>query len=276
MDELLSQLARRVQSKYYGKFRGLVVSNDDPEQLGRVQLKVPSVLGDQTTSWALPCVPFGGSRDTGWFAVPEVGAQLWVEFEEGDLRRPIWTGTFWQKPDDVPPDARKASASTRMLQTPSGHILQFDDEPDVERIRLHHRGGAELTIDENGTVAIKDQAGSVLTLDADAREVSLVDSHGNAVALSSSGIKIEDVHRNSIELAPAGVKISAAAQIVLDAPVVMLGGSGGEPLLKGSTFLSLFNTHVHLSSAPGAPTSPPAPPTPAAGPTALSTSVLTK
>ena len=44
-DDLISDLARRVRDKYYGKYRGFVASNKDPAQLGRLQLRIPSVLG---------------------------------------------------------------------------------------------------------------------------------------------------------------------------------------------------------------------------------------
>lgn len=101
MEELLQQLTRQVQNKYYGKYRGFVVDNSDPEQLGRIRLRVPSILGDSVTGWALPCLPFGGLADQGFFMVPEASSQVWVEFEEGELSHPIWTGTFWQS-GDVP------------------------------------------------------------------------------------------------------------------------------------------------------------------------------
>ena len=166
-DDLITDLARRVRDKYYGKYRGFVASNKDPAQLGRLQLRIPSVLGTDVTDWALPCLPFGGTAGVGWFAIPEQDAQVWVEFEEGELRRPIWVGTFWQASGDAPADAQKTPPTTRLLQTPAGHILQFDDEDSKERIRLHHAGGAELLIDENGTIAITDQAGNTITLDAD-------------------------------------------------------------------------------------------------------------
>jgi uncharacterized protein involved in type VI secretion and phage assembly len=272
-DALLADLAARARSKYYGKYRGFVMDADDPEQLGRVKLQIPSLLGDQITGWALPCVPFGGSPNVGWFAIPEVGAQVWIEFEEGDLRRPIWTGTFWRRQGDAPKDAQKSPPTTRLLQTPSGHVLQLDDASGAERIRLHHAAGAELVIDERGTITVTDRAGNALKLDADASEISLVDANGNAATLGASGIKLEDAHRNAIELGASGVTIRSASQIVLDANVVMLGGAGGEPLLKGSSFLTLFATHVHTASGPGAPTSPPIP---QGEPTTLSTAVQTR
>ncbi|HEX4962817.1 MAG TPA: phage baseplate assembly protein V [Thermoanaerobaculia bacterium] len=80
--------------KYFGKYRGKVANNVDPLQQGRLQVEVPKVLGDNTLSWAMPCVPFAGPG-VGFFALPPVGANLWVEFEEGDIDYPIWSGCFW-------------------------------------------------------------------------------------------------------------------------------------------------------------------------------------
>jgi uncharacterized protein involved in type VI secretion and phage assembly len=277
MDEtLLADVARRLQSKYYGKYRGFVVDNADPDQRGRLRVRVPSLLGDQVLDWALPCVPYGGSPGLGWFFIPDVDAQIWVEFEEGDLRRPIWTGTFWQQPGDVPKDAQKTPPTTRILQTTTGHILRFDDEVDHEQIRLQHAGGTELVMDERGSITLTDKEGNVLSLDADAKKITLADTNRNVVTLGSSGVKIEDGNQNSVELAAKGVTITSVSQIVLDSPLVFLGGSGGEPVIKGLSFLTTFATHVHTASGPGSPTSPPMPPSAQSANSSLSTAVLTK
>jgi uncharacterized protein involved in type VI secretion and phage assembly len=272
-DQLLTDLARKAQDKYYGKYRGFVASNEDPDQLGRLQLRIPSVLGTAVTDWALPCLPFGGTAGLGWFVIPEQHAQVWVEFEEGELRRPIWVGTFWQKAEDIPEDARKTPPTTRLLQTPSGHLLQLDDEEGSEQLRLHHAGGAELLIDANGTITITDQARNTITLDADQGQISIVDSNHNAITMSATGVTIEDGNDNAIAMAASGVTISSAGQIVLDAKVVQLGGVGGEPVIKGASFLTLFATHVHTAATPGSPTTPPIP---QGESTTLSTTVLTK
>jgi hypothetical protein len=81
-------------SEYFGKYRGTVSNNIDPMQRGRVQVKVPAVLGDGSLSWAEPCVPYAGDQ-VGFFAVPPVGANVWVEFEAGDPDHPILAGCFW-------------------------------------------------------------------------------------------------------------------------------------------------------------------------------------
>jgi hypothetical protein len=60
----------------------------------RIQVSVPAVLGDGSLSWAMPSVPYAGPG-VGWFAVPPVGASVWVEFEGGNPDYPIWSGCFW-------------------------------------------------------------------------------------------------------------------------------------------------------------------------------------
>jgi uncharacterized protein involved in type VI secretion and phage assembly len=272
-DDMVTRLARDAQERHYGKYRGFVASNRDPDHLGRLKLTIPSLLGDQVTDWALPCLPFGGTAGLGWFMIPEKDAQVWVEFEEGKLRRPIWVGTFWQKSGSAPADAQKTPPTTRLLQTPAGHVLQFDDEDGNKAVRLHHAGGAELLIDKNGTIKITDQAGNAITLDAGQKQVSIADTNNNVITMSGTGVKIADGSDNTIELAASGVTISSAGQIVLDAKVVQLGGAGGEPVIKGTSFLNLFATHVHTAAAPGSPTTPP---TPQGESTTLSTTVLTK
>lgn len=80
----------------YGKFRGLVVDTVDPERLGRVQVKVPTVSGDLAL-WATPCVPYRPAPP-GPFDVPPIGSEVWVEFEAGDPEHPIWTGCSGPSP----------------------------------------------------------------------------------------------------------------------------------------------------------------------------------
>ena len=209
MEDLLVQVAKRVQTKYFGKYRGFVVDNADPMHIGRLKLKVPSVLGTTELDWALPCLPFGGLADHGLFSVPEPDAQVWVEFEEGELSQPIWTGTFWQKADESPAEAQLDPPTTRVFKTPAGHLLQFDDEADKEKVLLHHVSGAELSIDEKGIVVLTDAAGSTITLDADAEEVVVAEASGNTLSMTSSGITVEDANGNKIEMASGGIKVVA-------------------------------------------------------------------
>ena len=93
-------------SRFYGKYRGKVENNIDPMQQGRVQVSVPAVLGDTTLAWAMPCAPFGGSG-VGFFTVPPVGANVWVEFEGGDTDYPILAGCAFTVPPGKPQPCMK-------------------------------------------------------------------------------------------------------------------------------------------------------------------------
>ena len=269
MQDLLQKIAHRVQNTYYGKYRGFVADNNDPEHRARLRLTVPSVLGEEVTGWALPCMPFGGLADQGQFTVPEPGAQVWVEFEEGELAHPIWTGVFWQVDGDAPVALEGDAPSKRAIKTPSGHFLEFEDKDGGEYIHLEHKLGAALDIDKNGTVALTDANGASLTLDADAGEVVLKDANGNSLTMNSSGTTVEDSNGNKIEMAAAGITVKGN-QIVLNGSQVMLGGQGGEPVIKGQSFLTLFATHIHPTSV-----GPSGPPVPQGEMSTLSSKVMT-
>jgi hypothetical protein len=111
-------------SQFFGKYRGKVANNIDPLQLGRVQVTVPAVLGDGSLSWAMPCAPYGGAG-VGFFAVPPVGANIWVEFEAGDSDYPIWSGCFWGV-GEVP--AQPALPQMKVWKT-DGITLTLSDIP---------------------------------------------------------------------------------------------------------------------------------------------------
>jgi len=130
------------QTPFWGKYRGVVVNVDDPLGLGRVQAMVPDVLGAETSQWALPALPFAGLAH-GLFLIPEIGDQVWIEFEKGDSNAPIWTGaslTF----GDVPAFPLQ---TTRALVTRQGHRILIDEA--ANRIELHHPGGAQVALSQD-------------------------------------------------------------------------------------------------------------------------------
>jgi uncharacterized protein involved in type VI secretion and phage assembly len=258
-----------IDERRYGKYRAFVIDNEDPEKRGRLRLHIPSALGDAETGWALPCFPFGGGPSYGWFAVPDVQAQVWAEFEEGDINRPIWTGVFWQDGNDAPPGAAKTPPTTRIFQTPSGHIMQFDDEKDKESFRLFHPSGTEVSIDKDGNLVLLDTSGANVTLHAGDKKIIIEDANRNQLIMDSSGVSVADANGNKIEMAASGVTIKAQ-QAVIQGAQVMLGGQGGESLIKGMSFMTFFNTHTHGTGV--GPSSPPVVPM---TPAQLSTKVTT-
>ena len=134
----------------------------------------------------------------------------------------------------------------------------FEDADGEESITLRHAGGAEVNIDANGTITTTDGANSSITMDAEAPSITVNDANGNTLTTDSSGTVITDASGNSIEMAASGITVKAT-KITLDGQMVEVGGAGGEPIIKGQSFLTLFATHVHTCTAPGAPSSPPIP-----------------
>jgi uncharacterized protein involved in type VI secretion and phage assembly len=133
------------QTPYYGKFRGVVTDNADPNNLGRVRAKVPDVLGDQESGWAMPSVPYAG-KQVGLFLIPEEKTSVWIEFEHGDPDYPIWSGCFWAT-GEVP--ATPASADKKVLKTAAGTIT-LDDTAGAQSITIETTKQLKIKMDQQG------------------------------------------------------------------------------------------------------------------------------
>jgi uncharacterized protein involved in type VI secretion and phage assembly len=153
------------EGPFFGKYRATVDSNADPYRLGRIRAIVPAVTGkDEPSTWALPCLPAAGSG-MGLFTVPAEGAGVWIEYEGGDLRYPIWVGGYWTEtevPALVPPGAPPAAAFT--LQTSNGNGLVISDTPGPDGgILIKSAAGAKISIGDEG-ITIDNGQGAVITL----------------------------------------------------------------------------------------------------------------
>lgn len=254
--QLLKETTQIQARRYYGKYRGFVTDNKDPEGRGRIRLQIPTVLGDVTSQWALPCFPFGGAKNLGFFAVPPVDAQVLVEFLEGDISSPIWTGTFWRESEEVPEECKPDEPSVKLIKTDSGHVFLFEDKSGEEMVLLKSMAEAQLEMNPKGGLQLTDQKGATVFLDAEGGELSVKDANGNEMVFSSSGISAKDASGNEITTTGSGITVKGAT-VTIEGQQVILGGSGGEPLIKGTSFMSYFNSHMHTTGGPGSPTSPP-------------------
>lgn len=81
-------------ANYYGIYRATVLAQNDPMNMGRLQVFVQSVISGGT--WASACQPYGSiSQSFGGPPnqnLPPVGTTVWVMFEEGDPNYPVWMG----------------------------------------------------------------------------------------------------------------------------------------------------------------------------------------
>jgi uncharacterized protein involved in type VI secretion and phage assembly len=188
-DELIARLIDRVEHRFYGKYRGLVNDNQDPDNLGRIKATVPAVLGVEVTGWALPCVPYGGDAEQGLFAIPEVGAGVWIEFEAGDLSYPIWVGTWWSA-GEVP---ESATPDKKVLKTKSGNKIVLDDTSGSEVIEISDASGSNvMKLDANAIEITRDSNtvkidGSAIELSRGGKSVKITDS---AVTVNGSSLEV--------------------------------------------------------------------------------------
>ncbi|KXF83027.1 phage baseplate assembly protein V [Enterovibrio coralii] len=143
-----------MSEKFYGKYRGTVINNVDPMQQGRILATVPDVSGMMPGSWCLPCLPVLG-LNSGIFGVPPIGAGVWIEFEQGDIDYPIWTGCFAGVATDVPTLAKTVtppiSALTLQTMAKNGIVICDIGGPmGMGGITLQTATGATLSVTDAG------------------------------------------------------------------------------------------------------------------------------
>lgn len=158
-----------LRSRFRGKFSGTVVDNNDSDRDGKLQISLPQILGD-TQPWARPCVPYA-AQGLGLFIMPPKGTRVWVEFEDGNLDQPIWTGFEWPKGG-----APAAKAEEMMIATPSGTI-KFNDQNDKGEIVIT-AGKMEIALGD-GAVTIKSGDGATVEL------------KGKSTAINGDGLEVD-------------------------------------------------------------------------------------
>jgi len=150
--------------KFFGKYRGTVVNNVDPMQIGRIQVSVPDV-SVIPGSWAMPCFPVTGAQ-TGVFTVPLIGAGVWVEFERGDPDYPIWVGGFYGSAAEVPALARTVPPAVPgiTMQTPLQNGIVISDVPGpTGGIVMKTTTGAMILVNDVG-ITISNGKGATIVL----------------------------------------------------------------------------------------------------------------
>ncbi len=213
LEKLIAGLVQKVERRFYGKYRGTVVDNDDTRKLGRLRVRVPSVLGSEVvTGWALPCTPYGGDAGLGFLFIPEVGAGVWVEFEEGDLEYPIWTGTFWSAPggeSEVPKpnkndagsefdeeDEQQSPPTRKIIKTRKGHTIQIEDKDGEERIVIIEATNKNMIVMNSDGITIQDATENKIEMKTDAFTITAkvdftIDASGKAVKIKGSTVDFE-------------------------------------------------------------------------------------
>src|SRR6266481_3612004 len=150
---------------FYGKYRGTVINNIDPLQIGRIQAMVPDFAGFVPGTWAMPCVPVAGTN-TGIFTVPIIGSGVWIEFERGDPDRPIWVGGYWDSAAEVPELAHAVPPGVPgiTIQTPLKNGIVVSDAPGPSGgILIQTTTGATISVSDVGII-ISNGKGAIINM----------------------------------------------------------------------------------------------------------------
>jgi len=134
-------------------------------QMGRLMVQVPDVSNVLPSTWAMPCLPFAGIQ-SGMYAIPAIGAGVWVEFEQGNSDYPIWVGCFWGSAAEIPALALAGPPAVQsiVLQTTGQNTLMISDVPGpTGGILLKSNTGAMIAINALGITITNGAATIALT-----------------------------------------------------------------------------------------------------------------
>lgn len=214
--------------RWFGVFPALVTNNLDPDNTGRIQVRLPWAPNAAGSSgiekepdialWARVATMMAGDNRGSWF-IPDVGDEVLICFQAGDPSHPVVIGALWNGVD-TPPETMDPGGENNIktLKTRSGNEISFDDEDGEESITISTSRGEQIRLQ-----------------DGDGGVISITDSHGNRVLLSGDGIRLD-----------AAAKISVAAPLVqIDS--AMLKASG---VIECNTLIA--NSVVAASYTPGA------------------------
>jgi uncharacterized protein involved in type VI secretion and phage assembly len=171
-------------SHFRGVVPGVVKSLQDPDGLGRIQVQFPRLPGENRSFWASVAAPLAG-KDRGFFFQPEAEDEVLVAFDEGDAQHPYIVGFLWNG-QDLPPES---DAQNRVLVTPGGHTLRFEDKQGSRKIIIRSSAGHSLTLDDTpGSSSVVLQSAGGLTVKLDDVQQSIELQGGKRSLVMKAGI----------------------------------------------------------------------------------------
>ena len=184
------------RDRVYGAVVGVVTSIDDPNKLGRVKVRFPWLKDDIESTWAR-IVSFMAGPQRGSVFRPEVGDEVLLVFEHGDMRFPYVIGGLWNGLDAMPPQrGADADNNIRLIKSRSGHMILFDDTAGSEKITVIDKNGHMIELSSDGVVIKSDaikigsaQASESLVLGDALLQLFNTHTHGTGVGPSSPPVQ---------------------------------------------------------------------------------------
>ena len=154
-----------------GVVPGIVTNNQDSEEMGRVKIYFPWLSDDNETDWVRVATLMAGSG-RGTFFLPEVGDEVLVAFEHGDINQPYVIGALWNGVAPPPETNSDGKNNIRKIRSRSGHEIIFNDDDTAgqEKIEIHTNAGHKIVLDDSigqEKIEIIDKTGSnMITIDS--------------------------------------------------------------------------------------------------------------
>jgi uncharacterized protein involved in type VI secretion and phage assembly len=235
--DLASVFASQIQTaeleshRVYEPTIGLVTDNKDPQKLGRVKIKFPT-LSDKDTTWWAPIIMLGAGKNRGWFFIPEIDDEVLCLFEHGELERPFVVGALWNG-KDKPPEKNPGSNPKRVIKSRQGNKITFDDD-------------AMKIIIEDGTGKGK------ITFDSNANKIIIEALDGDVCFQAPQG---------EIKIVAKSAAFKATSNIEIHAGQAMAWGTDAAAKFDGSGGVTMSGSKVNVNTgaaqAPAAPTASP-------------------
>jgi uncharacterized protein involved in type VI secretion and phage assembly len=172
--------------RYPGVVTGVVKNLIDPDGQGRIELQFPWLSDSVRSSWA-PVASALAGKERGAFFMPEIDDEVLVAFEHGDVNHPFIVGFLWNGVDTPP----ETTNQNRVIKTPGGHQLRFEDTDGAKKVVLKSNGGHHIEIDDSAeTITIKTNSGNHFIVLSDASNSVTVRGGGRRVDMVGGQIKM--------------------------------------------------------------------------------------
>lgn len=217
MIPIKDQASKIVNHKLETWFVGTVEDHEDPEQLGRVKVRVPELYGSIPVAhipWANPALPWGGSSDYGMFYVPIPGSKVRIKLWRGHPWFPEWYGVHWFR-SEPPEESQITPPHNYVIKTPNGHLIDLHDDAPYIRIK-----------DLNGNYVIIDTSGDDLKIFI--QNDRLEQTGGNSDETVGRGKRFDVGTRFDIKCG-GPVNIRADGVVAIDAPTIHLNSNVAQP-----------------------------------------------
>jgi hypothetical protein len=238
-------------------YRGLIEDVNDPDQLGRVRVRVKSIWSSQVPTDNLPWAEIansGSMSQQGLFSIPPVGSTAFVIFQEGNSSFPIIIGGWYGKTNgqnEVPKAAigqqdtggsgkgndQGTGAAGAQLQEPanpfaptypnnhvykgtSGNLIEVDDTQGHERIDIVHKSGSWIEFHPDGSIVV----GCQKKIYVFSTDVTQIHSHKDLDALADNQMTAKagkdlqvQTGRDEAHVVGRDLTVQAARDILLNA-----------------------------------------------------------